>query len=133
MLAGIESASTFAAAIDEHGLGDLLAQEGDYTFFVPSNVALDQMEEADRDALLGDAEALEAVLMHSLVGQVVLVDDFPFEPIVEAEDGMILQLTVTEGGAVAVEGNVVTEGDIAASNGYIHVIDGVLTIPEQVE
>ena len=71
-----------------------------------------------RAAAIGSALAIGMFTLDDLVGA-----SFP--------NAMARRLPVVRDGAAAtVEGIVVVEGDLAATNGVVHVIDGVITPPD---
>jgi K(+)-stimulated pyrophosphate-energized sodium pump len=113
--------------------------DGDETFtvFAPTNDAFDALLEANEltvDELTADTDALTETLQRHLVEGAVLA-----EAVVEL-DG---ETVTTVGGdelAVTVDGDVVMIGsatvvttDVEAANGVIHIIDTVLTAPEDNE
>lgn len=114
------------AALEAAGLSDELEQAGPITLFAPNNQAFASLDQADLQALLTDPSSLGDLLQYHVVG-----GSYPAS---ELTDGQTL--TTLQGGdlAVSVQGDTVTVGgaqvvqpDAAqASNGVIHIIDGVL-------
>jgi transforming growth factor-beta-induced protein len=128
--AGDENFSTLVAALDAAGLVEVLAGEGEFTVFAPTNDAFAALPEGTVEALLEDPEGdLTQILLYHVVDGVAMAED------VVALDSV----TTIQGEAVSIEivdGNVILNGevqviitDIEASNGVIHVIDGVLLPP----
>lgn len=103
------------------------------TLFAPTDEAFVDLPEGALDYLFSDDPQAEFDLLklieHHVVDQVRPIDDFQAGE--ETSIGGTLQITV-QGDRVMIDGATVIEPDIEASNGIIHVIDGVL-IPEQVD
>lgn len=147
ILAGNEDFSTLLAAVEAAGLSDALSDpNATLTVFAPSNsafeTALEELEISVED-LLVDVEGLTDILLYHVLGVVVTSSDIiavgteevTVETLLPAPDGSdaFVELTIVIGDA----GNVlfrdqeatVTEVDIPATNGIIHIIDGVLIPP----
>ncbi|HEX6207291.1 MAG TPA: fasciclin domain-containing protein [Actinomycetota bacterium] len=103
------------------------------TLFAPTDEAFETLPEGALEYLFGDDPQAEfdllRVIEHHVVDQVRSIDDF--EPGEVTSIAGPLRITV-EGDRVMIDGATVIEPDVEASNGIIHVIDGVL-IPEQVD
>lgn len=123
--------STLLAAVEATGLGETLAGEGPYTVFAPTNEAFAQLPPKTLEALLKPAnhDQLAAILTYHVLpaevmaadvqaGEVITVNSAPF---MVALEGSGVTITDAQGN----EANV-TDTDIEASNGVIHVIDSVL-------
>jgi len=127
--------STLLAAVQAADLGDALAGEGPLTVFAPTDDAFAALPEGTLDTLLEpeNQEQLAAILTYHVVPAEVMAADVTSGEVetlngeaftVEASDGGV---TITDG-----QGNTanVTQTDIMASNGVMHVIDAVLLPPE---
>jgi len=126
-----ESLSTLLAAVtvaDASVLEMLEDNDAQYTVFAPNNdaftAALEEMG-VDAGTLLADQENLTNILSYHVVEGVYTTEDL--------EDGM--ELTTLQGGTlvisvdgdeVTVNGAPVVTADVTASNGVVHIIDGVL-------
>ncbi|MBK7896623.1 MAG: fasciclin domain-containing protein [Anaerolineaceae bacterium] len=120
--------TTLVAALDAAGLVETLSGEGSFTVFAPTDDAFAALPEGTVAALLEDpAGALTDILLYHVVDGAV-----PAEVVVTLEsattlNGADVTITVTEDGEVFLNDTVqVIITDIQASNGIIHVIDGVL-------
>tara|TARA_B100000678_G_scaffold104477_1_gene87415 strand:- start:5080 stop:5664 length:585 start_codon:yes stop_codon:yes gene_type:complete len=134
--------STLVEAVTSAGLAETLSS-GDYTVFAPTNAAFEKVPQATRDELMSDAgkEDLSSILTYHVVEGTT--DAAALAAAIEAagEEGYTLttvngaELTAMMDGDNVVlrdaAGNTatVTQTDIDASNGVIHVIDTVL-MPE---
>ncbi|MBI5931049.1 MAG: phosphate ABC transporter substrate-binding protein PstS family protein [Chloroflexi bacterium] len=116
------------AAVDAAGLTDTLNGEGPYTLFAPSDEVFAALPEATVAALLSDTALLTEILTYHVVPGTVMAAD------VMGMDGQ--SATTVEGESINIsikEDKVVLDGnaevvtpDVVASNGVIHVIDGIL-------
>jgi uncharacterized surface protein with fasciclin (FAS1) repeats len=63
----VASFTTFLDAIERTGLDELLSTDGPFFLLAPTDVAFDNLPKEQRDALLADPEALEALLRGHIV------------------------------------------------------------------
>jgi uncharacterized surface protein with fasciclin (FAS1) repeats len=123
--------SIFKAALEKTGLNTFSKGGGPFTFFVPSNDAFKATginTAADLDAL--DVNLLTQVLSyHIFAGRRTLVE-IPSGPNAPAAmvSGLSIYASKNETGAY-INGARISQADIRASNGVIHVIDRVLGPP----
>lgn len=122
--------SLLKAAVIKAGLAATLSSSGPFTVFAPDNNAF-QASGITADAINNlSADQLKKILLyHTLTTEVMAADvpAGPDAPVVSAE-GDTLYLTRNSNG-VFVNGVAVTQADIKASNGVIHVISHVLMPP----
>ncbi|HHP7239877.1 fasciclin domain-containing protein [Longibacter sp.] len=114
--------STLAGALGQAGLDDDLNGDGPFTVFAPSNTAFQQIDVND---LTSDSDLLEEVLTYHVVQGEITASDISDGQTVETLEGETLRFSLSNGG-VQVNGANVTTADLQASNGVVHVIDGVL-------
>ena len=119
--------TTLVAAVKAAGLVETLQSAGPFTVFAPTDAAFAQLPAGTVNALLADKNRLTAILTyHVLAGKVVAADITRMNGAMPTTvNGQQLDITV-RGGNVYVNGAQVTTADIPASNGVIHVINGVL-------
>lgn len=130
--------STLVAAVTAAELGDTLAGEGPFTVFAPTNeafeAALGELELAPTD-VLGNIDLLTSILTYHVVEGAVLSTDLEDGMEVTTVNGATFTVNVSDDGVSITDamGRVVnvTEADIEASNGVIHVIDNVLLPPAE--
>lgn len=120
--------STLLAAVQAAGLTQTLAGPGPYTVFAPTNAAFAKVPADQLQALLNNPAQLRAVLLYHVVpGRVTSAQVAGLTSATTAQGGT---LTVSaSGGTVQINDATVTQADLAASNGIIHVIDTVLLPP----
>ncbi|MEX1663717.1 fasciclin domain-containing protein [Thioclava sp. 15-R06ZXC-3] len=120
------SFGTLVAAVQAAGLVDTLKSEGPFTVFAPTDEAFAKLPAGTVDDLLKpeNKDKLTAILTYHVVPGKVMSGDL--------SDGMMAttvqgsQVTITTDPTVMVDGANVTQADIEASNGVIHVIDAVI-------
>ncbi len=131
--AGNPDFSTLVSLVEAAGLADVLASEGPFTVFAPTNEAFAAVPQPLLDFLAANPEALTRVLTYHVVSGAVtsadisdaLVPSMEMTAVGADAIGSQLDIKVVDSG-VTVDGVNVVTADIAASNGVIHVIDGVL-------
>ncbi|GAA4404090.1 fasciclin domain-containing protein [Nibrella viscosa] len=132
VVVGNPNFSLLAAAVTRAGLADALRQ-GSLTVFAPTNAAFQAAGFADVAAINNTPIAtLQTVLQYHVLNQRVTAAAIPTavntaQPSLLTTNGT-LYITKDNSG-VSVNGARVTQADLAASNGVIHVIDRVLLSP----
>jgi uncharacterized surface protein with fasciclin (FAS1) repeats len=119
--------STFMAAADSVGLGDLIEARSAYTVFAPTNAAFAALPEQVVDALLANQQALSQVLLyHITFGLYPTADLVVVAP--STINGRLLTIT-PQGNTLLVNDATIVAADITADNGVIHAIDRLLIPP----
>ena len=123
---------TLATALTEAGLVETLKGEGPFTVFAPTDEAFAALPDGALDKLVADKKALTGVLTYHVISGEVMASQVTGmngqkvktvqggEITIKVADGKV-SLTDAAGNTV----NVI-QTDVTASNGVIHVIDGVL-------
>ena len=125
--AGAGTFNTLVAAVDAAGLVDTLKGEGPFTIFAPTDEAFAALPEGTVENLLKpeNKDQLIAILTYHVVpGKVMAADVTGTETTASSVQGGELMIDGNNG--VTVNGASVTQADIEASNGVIHVIDQVI-------
>ena len=120
---------TLVAAVGAAGLAETLSGEGPFTVFAPTDDAFAALPEGLVDALLEDTDTLSQILTYHVVEGEVLAADVVELTEAPSVNGDTIDISVSDDGAVMVDGANVVTTDIAATNGVIHVIDAVI-LPE---
>jgi len=121
-----DNLSTLESAVKTANLASTLGNENNtYTVFAPKNSAFSSIEVGD---LTGNSSLLEKVLKyHVVAGQEITSGDISNGETQTVETFEGADLTISkDGGTVTVNGATVTTADVQASNGVVHLIDGVL-------
>ena len=121
--------STLNRLIAEAGLTDTLNGTGPYTVFAPTDEAFKAVPAKTMEGLKKDPEQLKAVLLYHVVpGKVASADIRDGKT--KTAQGADLAVARTAG-LVTVDDALVTQADVPASNGVVHVIDRVLIPPKR--
>jgi uncharacterized surface protein with fasciclin (FAS1) repeats len=119
---------TLLTAATEAGLVQTLSGDGPFTVFAPTDEAFAKVPKEQLNALLRDKARLKEVLLYHVVpGKVSAADVVKLDSAKTAQ-GQPLTIKV-RGGKVMINDAQVTQADIPASNGVIHVIDTVILPP----
>ena len=123
--------STLVDAVTAADLAGTLQGDGPYTVFAPTNDAFSAVGDDTLDQLLAPAgkEQLTDVLTYHVVPGELTADALENGQELETVQGGSLRVRVSDG-EVTVGGATVSQPDVEASNGVVHVIDGVLLPPE---
>lgn len=123
--------STLVSALERTGLTSVVSGTGSYTVFAPTN---DAFEALGVDlSTLSDEALTEILLYHVLSAEVMSADISAGQTYVTTAattgpNESALSLLIEKGASVTLNGSInVTTADLEASNGVIHVIDGVIT------
>jgi transforming growth factor-beta-induced protein len=119
---------TLATALEAAGLVDSLKGPGPFTVFAPTDDAFAELPAGTLDALLADPDTLRAVLTYHVVpGRVTAAEVAGLQAATTLQGE---EVTFAAGDAgVLVDDAGVTQPDVMASNGVIHVIDRVILPP----
>merc|ERR1712166_1226106 len=123
--------STLVAALKAGGLVDTLWGKGPFTVFAPTNEAFGKLPAATLAHLLEPANVkeLDAILTYHVVsGVAAFSKDLTDSEKIKTVEGQSVVAHVSAAG-VMINGATVQTADIAASNGVIHIIDKVLSLP----
>lgn len=123
--------STFNQLVQQAGLQDVLKGGTAVTVFAPDNAAFKAVPAASLDKLAKDPAALKALLMHHIVAGTT--DRASLKTDSEVITTMAARkVTIAKAGAfITVDESLVTQADLRASNGVVHVVDRVLTVPKK--
>lgn len=125
--------TTLVAALEATGLDDTLSDtSASFTVFAPTDDAFAALGQETIDALLADPETLSAILTYHVLPTEVNAEGAIAAAggTVETVNGARVGLSLLDGTLFINQATVVTT-DIAADNGIIHVIDAVLTPPNE--
>lgn len=127
------SFTTLLAAAEAAGLVETLSGSGPFTVFAPTDEAFAAALAAmnmTAEQVLADPEALTAILTYHVVAGVAATSDMVVGMTsATTVQGSDISIAVTDAGVVLNDTVNVVAVDIPASNGVIHVIDGVLLPP----
>ena len=122
---------TLAKALQAAGLVDALKGPGPFTVFAPTDAAFAKLPAGTLATLLKAPKGeLTRILTYHVVPGKVMAADITNGMTAKTLEGATLKFTINNG-KVYVNGAQVTTADVPASNGVIHVIDGVLIPPKK--
>lgn len=123
---GAGSFGTLVAAVQAAGLVDTLKGDGPFTVFAPTDDAFAALPEGTVENLLKpeNKDQLTAILTYHVVAGKVMSTDLSNDMKAATVQGGDVTI-MTEGGVMVNDASV-TQADIEASNGVIHVIDKVI-------
>jgi len=122
--------TTLVAALDAAGLVETLSGEGEFTVFAPVDDAFAALPEGTIASLLEDPTgALTDILLYHVLAGVGMAEDIVTLDAAASLFGPDVRISVVDGQVFLNDTVKVIITDIVASNGVIHVIDGVLLPP----
>ena len=124
--------STLVDVVGAAGLVDILAAEGPFTVFAPTNEAFAAVPEETIATLLEpeNLEMLQTVLANHVVAGEVRAADLSDGMVITTLAGEELIVSIADDGTVTVGDAVVTTADVEADNGVVHIISSVITTSE---
>jgi uncharacterized surface protein with fasciclin (FAS1) repeats len=124
--------TTLAKALTAADLVETLKGDGPFTVFAPTDEAFAALPKGALDKLVADKEKLTAVLTYHVISGEVMASQVTGmnNQLVKTVQGGEITIKVADGKVSLTDaaGNTVNviKTDVTASNGVIHVIDGVL-------
>ena len=127
---GSKDHTTLVAALKAADLVTSLSNAGPFTVFAPTNAAFDKLPAGTVDGLLKPEkkEDLQNILQYHVAVSVMKAESFTDGQILGMVNGDNVTVSVKDG-KVTLNGTVHIIASIPASNGIIHVTDGVLLPP----
>ena len=119
--------NTLAKALQAAGLVETLKGKGPFTVFAPTDSAFAKLPAGTLDSLLQpeNKQKLQRILTYHVVPGKVMAADVVKLNQAKAVSGDTIAVAA-KGGSVTVDAARVTQADVPASNGVIHVIDAVI-------
>jgi PGF-CTERM protein len=121
--------STFAGFLLKANLTNTLNRSGNFTVFAPTNAAFAKMPPATLAALQNNSTALKRVLQYHIVKSRVHAVNFTGKGNLNTLAGVKLNYSVNAVTGIHVDNATVTQTNINATNGVIHLIDSVMIPP----
>merc|ERR1719456_2063817 len=131
----VSELSTLVAAVVAGGLADTLSSPGPFTVFAPTNEAFSALPAGALEKLMKPENKKELVdiLTYHVLPEAVFSTDLKASQAVKTVEGRTLEVTKSGGlvrvGPSSKDLKNVIKADNLASNGVVHVIDGVLLPP----
>jgi uncharacterized surface protein with fasciclin (FAS1) repeats len=124
--------NTLLKAAVEAGLANTLSEDGPFTVFAPTDSAFEKLPDEVIISLLKkeNKDKLVNILKFHVISGSYPSDKLPLLPL-KTLNGQNVNFKV-DNGDIFINGAKVLKANIKASNGIIHVIDGVLTPPKSI-
>ncbi len=126
---GAENLTTLVKALQAAGLVETLSGPGPFTLFAPADNAFAGMPSGVLDGLLANKDELKGILTYHVVPERLTAQDLASMVTATTLEGNALRIDAT-GGSVMVNEAIVTQPDLQADNGVIHIVDAVIVPPE---
>ncbi|XP_029103006.1 stabilin-2 isoform X2 [Scleropages formosus] len=125
-LLGIPEAAEFSKWVNDAGLNQMLSETQNFTLFLPSSSAVENMAKEDKDFWTEQSNLASIVKYHMVHGVHQLVDlrNRTFPP--QLASFLKNWLPISRANETMIGDSTIISADIAATNGLIHVIDSVL-------
>lgn len=127
---GSKDHTTLVAALKQAELVTSLANAGPFTVFAPTNDAFGKLPAGTVDGLMKDDKKadLQNVLQYHVTVSAIKAENFTDGQTLGMVNGDNVTVTVKDG-KVTLNGNVHIIASVQASNGMVHIVDGVLLPP----
>jgi LPXTG-motif cell wall-anchored protein len=129
---GNSDLSTFGRALRTAGLVDTLkGTGGPYTVWAPTNSGFNKLPSGQLDDLMANPDQLRKMMTYHIGRGPITAAQIVQVPSVVTLEGEPIRVSAS-GNAVHLNDATVTQADVLATNGIIHVIDSVLVPPSGV-
>ena len=130
--AGSKDHTTLVAAIKQADLVTSLSNAGPFTVFAPTNAAFDALPKGTVNELMKPEkkEDLQNILQYHVTLSALKAETFQDGQTLGMVNGDNVTVNVKDG-KVTLNNNVHIMASIPASNGIVHVVDGVLLPPKK--
>ena len=127
---GSKDHTTLVAALKQAEYVNDLSNAGPFTVFAPTNAAFNALPEGTVDELMKDAKKsdLQNILEHHVALGVYKVESFTDGQTLGMANGDNIRFS-KKNGVVSINDKISIIASVRASNGIVHIIDGVLLPP----
>ena len=129
---GSKDHSTLVAALKQADLVTSLSNAGPFTVFAPTNAAFDKVDKATLTALMTDEKKadLQNILQYHVTVSALIADYLQDGQVLGMVNGDNVTVSI-KNGKIMLNNSATIIASVPASNGIIHVIDGVLLPPSK--
>ena len=122
--------TTLVAALKQAELVTSLSNAGPFTVFAPTNAAFDKLPAGTVDGLMkpDQKEALQNILQYHVAVAAMKAESFTDGQVLGMVNGDNVTITI-KNGKIMLNNSATIVATVVASNGIVHVIDGVLLPP----
>lgn len=127
---GSQDHTTLVKALQQAELVDVLANPGPFTVFAPTNAAFEKLPAGTLDGLMkADKKAdLQNILQYHVTTSSLKADFFKDGQMIGMVNGDNVTVSVKDG-KIMLNNSATIVASVQASNGMVHIIDGVLLPP----
>ena len=127
---GSKDHTTLVTAVKAAELVDVLSNAGPFTVFAPTNAAFDALPKGTVDDLMKPEkkEDLQNILQYHVLLSAMKAESFQDGQTLSMVNGDNITVSVKDG-KVTLNNNVHIMASVQASNGIVHIVDGVLLPP----
>jgi len=127
---GSKDHTTLVAAIQAAKLVDALSNAGPFTVFAPTNAAFEKLPAGTVDGLLKpeSIDDLTNILQYHVSLGVFKAESLTDGQVIGQVNGNDIKISISDG-KVMINDSAIIVASVPASNGIIHIIDGVLLPP----
>jgi len=127
---GSKDHTTLVAALKQADLVTSLSNAGPFTVFAPTNAAFDKLPAGIVDGLMKTEkkEDLQNILQYHVTLSALKAETFTNGQVLGMVNGDNVTITIKDG-KVMLNNSATIVASVAASNGIVHIIDGVLLPP----
>lgn len=122
--------TTLVAALKQADLVTSLSNAGPFTVFAPTNAAFDKLPAGTVDGLMKDdkKEDLQNILQYHVTLSALKAETFKDGQVLGMVNGDNVTISIKDG-KIMLNNSATIVASVPASNGIVHVIDGVLLPP----
>ncbi len=122
--------TTLVTALKQADLVDVLANPGPFTVFAPTNAAFDKLPKGTLDDLMKSEKKtdLQNILQYHVTTSALKADYFKDGQKIGMVNGDNVTVSVKDG-KIILNNSATIVGSVQASNGMVHIVDGVLLPP----
>ncbi|MEO5593579.1 MAG: fasciclin domain-containing protein [Chitinophagaceae bacterium] len=127
---GSKDHTTLVAALKQADLVTSLSNAGPFTVFAPTNAAFNKLPEGTVEGLMKNdqKEALQNILQYHVALSALKAESFTDGQVLGMVNGDNVTVTIKDG-KVMLNNSATIIASVPASNGIVHIIDGVLLPP----
>ena len=129
---GSSDHTTLVKALQQAELVDVLANPGPFTVFAPTNAAFDKLPKGTLDDLMKPEKKadLQNILQYHVTTSALKADFFKDGQTIGMVNGDNVNVSIKDG-KIMLNNSAIIVASVQASNGMVHIIDGVLLPPEK--
>lgn len=118
---------TFVSLLEQAGLMDTLNNVNErYTVFAPTDAAFEAVDAELLDEWLADSDELNTIFSYHIIGDRLTIDQIANDDFLPTLEGRAIVVRTDENIQVYLNGRPITDANVLASNGIIHVVDEVV-------